>query len=218
MFAARRLLHGAVANSPRSVPVRSFDVVILADCQHGPSLATPALQHAAPAAGFHAIAKAMDANPAPDLRLISTFGHSDPSPKKRGPNSPRDVCILLCRVGGHPPGDYLARRHEIIHDALRVSNEIIDFSVVARPVIEVQLALRTCRPPHECASSIGQFGMARRFGYPRPRGGCWRRVIAAFFRFAHSRARFAVRCVLYWSLLRTVRPGPWPSLRECPDW
>ena len=121
MFTARRFLHRAIAHGPRAIPIDSLDVIILRDAQHATSPGPTALQHVAPAARLHPVAETVDAYAPAYFRLIGSFGHINPSPKKRGRLALEMFDLLHCRVGGHLPGsmtgDYLARRHKIIHDA-----------------------------------------------------------------------------------------------------
>ena len=91
MLAAGRFLHRAVAGGAGSIPVYSLDMIVLANAQDRTPFTTAILEHIATSTGLHALAKAVHPHSAADLRLISTFGHRLHSPKKRGPNSPRDV-------------------------------------------------------------------------------------------------------------------------------
>ena len=91
MLAAGRFFHSAVAGGTGSIPIDSLDVIVLANAQDLTSLRSAILEHIATPTGSHALAKAVHPHSAADLRLISAFGHRFNSPKKRGPNSPRDV-------------------------------------------------------------------------------------------------------------------------------
>lgn len=128
MLTACRLFHRAVAYSPRTVPIDALNVIILRNADCRASFTATVLQDVATAACLHPVAKTVDAHSPADFRLISTFGHINLSPKKRGRRALEMFNLLRCRVGGHLPGsiagDYLARRHKIIHDAKSVSNAL----------------------------------------------------------------------------------------------
>lgn len=91
MLTARRFLHCTIADGARAIPVGSLDVIVLLNAERRTAFAAAILENLAPAARFHAFAKAVYAHPPADFRLVSSFRHISLSPKKRGPNSPRDV-------------------------------------------------------------------------------------------------------------------------------
>ena len=59
MLAAGRLLHGAVANGARTIPVNALHVIVLADTKHRAPLAATVLDDVATATRPHAFTKTM---------------------------------------------------------------------------------------------------------------------------------------------------------------